>query len=85
MIITGDSKGILKFWRFSTNAKFGKDLKLESHLCKIELHRPSSLLVVGLSDFSIQVNSIKSLRSQGSCSSQYVLYFKFLSSFILLY
>jgi hypothetical protein len=56
MIITGDSKGILKFWRFATNGKFGKDFKLESNLCKMELHRPSSLLAVGLSDFTIQVN-----------------------------
>jgi U3 small nucleolar RNA-associated protein 21 len=56
--MTGDSKGVIKFWRFSTNAKFGKDLKLESPICKMELHRQSSLLAVGLSDFTLQVIDI---------------------------
>lgn len=57
-IITGDCKGVLRFWRFSDNSKLGKDLKLESPVFKMELHRPSSLLAVALSDFSLQIIDI---------------------------
>lgn len=36
----------------------GKDIKLDSPICKMELHRPSSLIAVVLSDFTIEVIDI---------------------------
>jgi U3 small nucleolar RNA-associated protein 21 len=49
---------VLAFWRFATNVRFGKDLRLDCPVFKMELHRPSSLLAVALSDFSVDVVDI---------------------------
>jgi hypothetical protein len=53
--VTGDSKGLIRFWRLSTNLRFGKDVKVGAPICRMEIHRPSSLLALALSDFTIEV------------------------------
>ncbi|XP_023323395.1 WD repeat-containing protein 36 [Eurytemora carolleeae] len=51
-VISGDSAGILKFWRFKSKEMIGK-LVLEGELSQIRLHRDSSLLACALETFTV--------------------------------
>jgi U3 small nucleolar RNA-associated protein 21 len=57
MIVTGDSKGRLKFWNVSSRENIGR-LKLSSEVVIMELHRESSLLAVAMQDCSVAVVDI---------------------------
>jgi len=56
-IVTADSKGIVKFWRFKAGQLLQK-LVMGQDLSMIRLHRDSGLLAIAMEDFSIRVIDI---------------------------
>lgn len=52
MVISGDSRGILKFWRFKTLTLITK-VVLHENLSSLQLHRDSNLLACALESFDI--------------------------------
>jgi len=55
--VTGDSKGIIKFWRFKS-AELLQKLVLGEDLSSMQLNRESGLLALAMEDFTIRVVDI---------------------------
>ncbi|KAF7281628.1 hypothetical protein GWI33_004488 [Rhynchophorus ferrugineus] len=63
MTITGDSTGLIKFWRFKCKGtEYFAKVNVEEPISFFTLHRDSSMLAVALEDFTISVVDIETWR-----------------------
>lgn len=54
-VISGGSDGYVKFWNFTTNLEPFAMINMKSGVCLFAIHRDSSMLCVGLEDFSTNI------------------------------
>lgn len=72
IVVSGDHKGILKWWRFKSLKKIS-DIKLESGVSILHLHRDSGLMATALENWSINIVDIDTrsiIRKLGGHSNQ---------------
>ena len=58
LVVTGDSRGVVKFWRLKKCELLSPSLKLGGDMSRMRLHRDSSLLAVVMEDFTVKVVDI---------------------------